>query len=145
MMRIDRVVAVLALGITLAGAGVVLDLTGGARAASPHQIRSRRAASPAEQTAVRSLAESARSLSAAIRRAKDETSKVLVPAFASLASSQAGLASERAQLAQEQQQINGEVAQLAAESSALQREAAALRNTARTSAGHPRGGQPGDN
>jgi chromosome segregation ATPase len=145
MVRIDRMVTVLALGLTLAGAGVVLDLTGSARAAAPHHVRSTSAASLVELKAVRSLAESASSLSAAIRRAKDETSKVLAPAFASLASAHAGLALERAQLAQEQQQINGEVAQLAAESAALQREAAALRSASRTTTGRPRGGQSGDN
>ena len=153
MMRIDRVVSVLALGVCVVGAGIALDLTGPASAAPHHPARSsRHASSPSEeQLALRSLVDSASKLTVAIRHARDETANVLVPSFASLTSAQAAVAAERSQLAAEQLQINGEVAQLtsrasalAAESAALQKEAAALSKQAATG-GQPPSGQHHDN
>jgi S-methylmethionine-dependent homocysteine/selenocysteine methylase len=133
MVRVDRVVSVLALGACVVGAGFALDLTGAA-SASPKPARVvTRSANATDEQAMRSLVETASRLTDAIRHARDETAQVLVPSFATLAQAQAAVASERSQLAAEQLQVNGEVAQLAAratllaaESADLQKEAVAL-------------------
>ena len=150
MGQFDRFVAALALTGCAAGAGIVLySAPSGAHAASLHVARTT-AASAEQERATRSVVRAANGLSAAIKHEKDETTRSLAKAFASLAASQQGLAAERAQLAGEQLQINAEVqqlaaraAQLTAESAALQRESAALKSAGGTA---PTGsGQQHDN